>query len=585
MADYVPNTIVRVLKNVPLDDTYTDTRWFSNKGQQTSFFTGKAKYSFTDMTYQRVNNGIAHPRVALTCRVPRIADDLYDCNYMMFQNSNYGSRWFYAFIKQVNYINPNNTELVYEIDYLQTFMFDFEIKASFVEREHASAAEDKPYKNLILEPVGVSDWCEDISQSGEWTVANQTGSRKNVLCISVMPSDVISGIITGIGQQVNGIYTGGAIWTTSDVAAANAILLAIGAAGYSSSVMDAWMLPCEPDKGAQQATHKTVTTSIAPNNTSFSTRTGSYTIRNKKLLNSQFTYIKAYSISGGEMLYKPELLTEQARGSFSGDCYSTTSSGFCMYFVPSYNAGYGDYKNAEYGLTFSQSVHCQWASCGWLNDGMKAANQIIKQVVDSAAMGVAVGGASGASMGEMSALESTSSSTALSTTSTQVGRNMSSYYNKLDFLSDMANQAARNGLQGDSNEGFKSYRKIGSGDIAEMAGMFSPKQPTGHGGTGGDTLTYGCQWGGFTFKRMCATSDEMERLDTFFDMFGYQVNKVKVPNLDTREAWNYVKLSKPCIYGSVPVEGMAIIKSAFARGIRLWHVDAVGDYSIQNPPK
>ena len=38
MADYVPNTVVKILQNVPLDDTYTDTRWFSSVGDQTGFF-------------------------------------------------------------------------------------------------------------------------------------------------------------------------------------------------------------------------------------------------------------------------------------------------------------------------------------------------------------------------------------------------------------------------------------------------------------------------------------------------------------------------------------------------------------------
>lgn len=595
MADYVPNTIVRVLKDVPLDDTYTDTRWFSNKGQQTSFFTGKAKYSFTDMTYQRVNNGIAQPRVALTCRVPMIADNLYDCNYMMFQNSNYGSRWFYAFIKQVNYINPNNTELVYEIDYLQTFMFDLEIKASFIEREHASAAEDKPYKNLVPEPVGVSSWCEDISQSAAWGVASQTGSSKNKICMSVMPSDDISSLVTGIGQQVNGIYTGGAIWTFDSVTAANTALLLIGTAGYSSSIMDVWMLPCEPDEGLTGARHKEVITSLQPNSTSFSTRTGSYTIRNKKLLNSQFTYIKVYSLSGSEVVYKPELLTEQAKGAFSGDCFSTAGSEFCMFFIPSYNAGYTGGYNFDYGIEFRASVRCQWSSNGWIADGIKSAVQIGAYALATFGQTAATVGGAVASAGGVGSGGSVSTSTAVAPYTTavgtpinqQVGPSMTAFHEKLGAWSSVVNPQGGSvaGAGGATSGGLNEYRVPGAGDLMHMASMLPAKNPDAHGRTAGDILNYATKQMGFVFKRMCATSDELERLDTFFDMFGYQVNKVKVPNLDTREAWNYVKLAKPCIYGSVPVEGMAIIKSAFSRGIRLWHVDAVGDYSIQNPPK
>ena len=127
MPEYIPNTIVRLLENVPFDSTYSDTILFTSVAEQTNFMQGKAKYSFNNFTYQRVNSSVAAPRIAYSVRVPRVADDLYNCNYLMFQNSNYGSKWFYAFIKQVNYINPNNTEIIYEIDVYQTWAFDFEI--------------------------------------------------------------------------------------------------------------------------------------------------------------------------------------------------------------------------------------------------------------------------------------------------------------------------------------------------------------------------------------------------------------------------------------------------------------------------
>lgn len=46
MANFVPSTIVKVLKDVPLDSTYSDTIKFTSVGAQTAFFSGKAKYSF-----------------------------------------------------------------------------------------------------------------------------------------------------------------------------------------------------------------------------------------------------------------------------------------------------------------------------------------------------------------------------------------------------------------------------------------------------------------------------------------------------------------------------------------------------------
>ena len=76
MPDYSPDTIVKVMTNVPLDNTYTDTLKFLSPAAQQAYFNGKVKYTFTDMTYQRVNSSVAQPRGPLTVRVPQVADNL-----------------------------------------------------------------------------------------------------------------------------------------------------------------------------------------------------------------------------------------------------------------------------------------------------------------------------------------------------------------------------------------------------------------------------------------------------------------------------------------------------------------------------
>lgn len=52
MPEYIPNTIVRLLENVPFDSTYSDTILFTSVAEQTNFMQGKAKYSFNNFTYQ-----------------------------------------------------------------------------------------------------------------------------------------------------------------------------------------------------------------------------------------------------------------------------------------------------------------------------------------------------------------------------------------------------------------------------------------------------------------------------------------------------------------------------------------------------
>lgn len=54
----------------------------------------------------------------------------------MFQNKNFGTKWFYAFIRNKEYANDENTIITFEIDVFQTWQFDIEYLKSFISRSH-----------------------------------------------------------------------------------------------------------------------------------------------------------------------------------------------------------------------------------------------------------------------------------------------------------------------------------------------------------------------------------------------------------------------------------------------------------------
>lgn len=152
-----PNTTIRLLKNCPLDTTYEHTLWFGSKSAQTSYFRGLTKYVLSEQTYQRVNKG--------RMRVQYKADDIYDCNYLMFQNSSYGTKWFYAFIKSVEYVNNITSEIEFEIDVMQTWYFDYTLGECFVEREHVGS--DKIGEHTVPENLETGEYVsEGISDTG-----------------------------------------------------------------------------------------------------------------------------------------------------------------------------------------------------------------------------------------------------------------------------------------------------------------------------------------------------------------------------------------------------------------------------------
>lgn len=73
-----------------------------------------------------------------------------------------------------------------------------------------------------------------------------------------------------------------------------------------------------------------------------------------------------------------------------------------------------------------------------------------------------------------------------------------------------------------------------------------------------------------------------EKIDMFFTKYGYRVNKVKVPNLNTRPSWNYLQCSNAYVKGNVPNEDLLEIKSILEHGITFWHTTDVGNYQLNN---
>lgn len=73
------------------------------------------------------------------------------------------------------------------------------------------------------------------------------------------------------------------------------------------------------------------------------------------------------------------------------------------------------------------------------------------------------------------------------------------------------------------------------------------------------------------FTRYGIKSQYAERIDKYFDMYGYLTNKIKVPNINNRPNWNYVKTIGCNITGNIPQIDLQTIKTIFDNGVTLWH--------------
>lgn len=94
------------------------------------------------------------------------------------------------------------------------------------------------------------------------------------------------------------------------------------------------------------------------------------------------------------------------------------------------------------------------------------------------------------------------------------------------------------------------------------------------------------------FTRYCIKPFFAQRIDEFFDMYGYKTNRLKIPNTNNRPKWNYIKTigcilqakaSTQSVDNTIPQDDMQELKSLFNNGITIWHdSNTFLDYSQNN---
>ena len=87
-------------------------------------------------------------------------------------------------------------------------------------------------------------------------------------------------------------------------------------------------------------------------------------------------------------------------------------------------------------------------------------------------------------------------------------------------------------------------------------------------------------WG----MRTHVTEEVAKMVDEYFSVFGYKTNLVKVPNMNNRNHWNYVKTVNALIEkrgdGRVNASEIEQMEEIFDNGITFWHhASEVGNYT------
>ncbi len=139
-----PQTKISFL-NIPWSVENDKILKFDSEESQSIYFDSKVLFSKSNCLYQRENDNEF-------IKVGETIDKLYSVNYIAFKNANYHNKMFYAFITKLEWKN-GVTLVYYKIDVMQTFMFNYSIGNSFIERETFS----EDYYNTISDFPSVGE--------------------------------------------------------------------------------------------------------------------------------------------------------------------------------------------------------------------------------------------------------------------------------------------------------------------------------------------------------------------------------------------------------------------------------------------
>ena len=309
MANSLTASILYLCTGVPFDDTYTDVKDFTEKSAQLDYFLNysPANMRFVDISYQRLQNEVKGGRQRMSIRVDGYAEKFRLVNYLVFQNSPVygenpsaeGGRFYYCFVKEVNYINPYNTELIYEIDYYQTYLFDYSLTDCTVEREHTTT--DNYFEHILPEPVEIEEYILDNVHS------YTTGSLYHYVLLAASP-DVEAPDLNPYKKEAGlysnvycGLYT--FVFDDTNVSHLTNYFKTIGSISDRANIVGVYTTRFEPLKNK---TSKTVdiTEQVPP----IVSNIAGYAFKNNKLLTSQFRFFKMVTAINDELIIKPESL-------------------------------------------------------------------------------------------------------------------------------------------------------------------------------------------------------------------------------------------------------------------------------------
>lgn len=180
----VPDSNVSLYADVPISTGHEIL--FRSKTEQSTYFATKRIASKAGCTYLKKTGRL---------RIEWSTETVMRADFISFKNPSFENVTFYAKLIDYEYVNNVTTDVIYEIDWFQSFCFDVDYHACSILREHLT---EEDYQKAVANPwrrdipelltdegLPVCEALETIYENGVLTGWDYTGNRFKLPAASV----------------------------------------------------------------------------------------------------------------------------------------------------------------------------------------------------------------------------------------------------------------------------------------------------------------------------------------------------------------------------------------------------------------
>ena len=551
----------QLLSGIPI--TPTQQLYFNSTAERDAYFDSHVIWTFTDMKFVREHRAL---KVALN------VETLEAANYMRFRNNAYNGIWMYCSIDRVEYMNPNASLIYFTIDAWQTYFMNVEIRDCDIAREHVPVGSAYNY-STVAEGVDYGDYVINSEQVYTLDSKDEVTTYVIISTINLVNSGgtVDNPVIYGAwGNEIQGLPTACEI-DYLDATTANISTFFQTIADYpwiAQGIISIFPFPADfiPKAGTTMTATGLVIGRVHGNISGGGKRIIEQAWKSMfpafsqgKLYCYPYSFIEIVVDDGTSLIIKPELL--------EGDNLQLVCNGCCIP-IGQVLVAVANYAGNDAGATGTDSLFGSVLFSGFpsfpvQNDQYTVAKQqaistyeLIHQqnwknmeigAITSAfstIAGGAIAGDDGGLAGIAGALAG--------------GINWSG--NQVMSIVNEQQAAARDRQKIDQMQG--SVTLSGQQSNGAQALLM--------------TMSQGLS---VRIRAWCLKPEFQQKLEQYFDAFGYKSNRIGVPNMNNRPRYNYVRCNSANIYGNIPQEHLSTIRNMFLNGVTFWHDhDNVGTY-------